>query len=229
MRGYMEQNRLRTEYLIKGLSRLGCTSINPGIRDFSLGVEYLLKLQKETNVDFVSANVYYYESGKRVFEPFVISTVESNNAALNPIKIGILGLCQPKNVLVPEHSSDIQVQSKSLYESIKDPLAKLSKKADIVILLYHGTFSNLKVLMDKNPEIDVVVLGGQYYAANQYQWEMPALVSSPPLGKYLSKLELVLDGNQDIITYHKERLPLDEDVPDDPEMQELIRDYNEEQ
>ena len=224
----MEQNRLRTEYLIKGMSRLGCNIINTGIRDYSLGDEFLLNLQRQTSIDFVSANVYYADSDKRLFEPFVIRSVESVNKDLKPVKVGVIGLCQPRDKLVPVPTGNTQLTSRPFYESVKKPLEKLSKKADIVILLYHGTFNELMELLEKDLDIDVVVLGGQYYRANQYDRTKPILVSTPPLGKYLSKIELTLDGKNNIVTFRKERLPLDEDITDDPEMQELIRQYDNE-
>lgn len=219
----MEENRLKAEYLLKGLSKLGCKTFNLGMRDFAAGEEYLLNLQKKADVDFVSANVVYNDTKDHFVEPFVIRDKDQK-----PLKIGIMGLCQPGDRLVPGQPESKKLISKPLAESIEKPLKKLSKKADIIILLYHGTYNDLMELLEQNINIDVVVLGGQYYRVNQYEREKPILVSTPPLGKYLSKLELVLDEKKNIVTHRKERFPLDENIENDPAMQELIRQYNKE-
>ncbi len=221
-------SELQTEYLIKGFSLLGYDAVNLSIKDFTNGGEFLKQVQKQYNTNFVSSNIEYAESNEPFVENFVTVKLKSNKHANPPfdhISIGILGLCDEREQLLHRKEQEPQLSSTNPIQAAKQMTAKL-KKSDLTVLLFNGRFNTLQEILSAAPEIDIVIMGGEYYRVRSSTTEKTIVASTPSLGKYFGTLTLKLDSNKDIISHTTNRVALDETVPDHEDLARLVQEFD---
>ena len=228
-KGYGTAAALQTEYLLKGMSLLNYDVVNLATKDFTGGGELLKNIGKKFDTPFVSSNIVYSENDKNFVEPYLLKKVSVTNSKSRPpfekLTIGVLGLCDEREALL--HRSDDEAQLKS-YDPLLAAhtfLPKLSK-ADLIVLVYNGRYSQLQQVLEHVDDVDIVIMGGEYYRANHYRGTDIVMASTPSLGKYFSLLTLQLDKNKNIISSKKRQIPLDESIPDNEELDKLVREFS---
>lgn len=204
--------------------------INLGLRDFINGGEFLKKLHEKKKFQFLAGNVFYKDTNKPFAKPFVIRKikahkVEGKKLPFNSLKVGIIGLCDERSILFGDNIAEPGLESKAPASIAKELVDKVRKKADIVVLLYHGKYSQLRPIIAKVKGIDVVVVGGEYYRVDRIESTNPIIVTTPSMGKYVGVLTLQLDDKKNIVSSHKERLPLKENIDSDANFVRLAADY----
>ena len=227
-KGYGTTAQLQTDYLLKGMSLLNYDCINLATKDFPEGGDFLKRMSKKHDIDFVSSNIIYAESGDYFTHPFVMKKISASNGRHLPFKkltIALFGLCDQKERLLPNRFEETPLQSLEPIEAAKKILPQL-KKADLVVLFYNGRFKTLEVLLDQVDGIDIVIMGGEYYRADHYSGKEVIIASTPSLGKYFGTLTVELDQNKNIVASQKRRIPMDEKIADDPKLAELVADFN---
>ncbi len=228
MKGYAANAALQSEFLIKGLSMLGYDAVNLAVKDFSLGGKYLQTMRERYDVPFVAANVQYLETGKPFTNQYLVkklsASAKNGQPAFDKITVGIFGLCDRREALFHENLNEPKVISTDPIPAAKKAVAELSK-CDLVVLLYNGRYQVLEDLLAQVPNIDVVVVGGEYYRVTQSTNRIPVLVTTPSLGKYFGELKLTLNEHKKIINYQNSRIPLDSTVADDPRLSRLVSDF----
>jgi 2',3'-cyclic-nucleotide 2'-phosphodiesterase (5'-nucleotidase family) len=217
-RGMGDESKLQTEYLLKGLGWLGLTTFNVGVRDMMNGGEYLKSISKTANADFISSNIFYNNSTKQYFESSKVIKVKqanrNNRIPIKDIKIGVIGLCDGREVLFNSKIKEKPLSSRIDIGLVQQEINKLKKKSDLIVLLYHGKYAVIEQVAKNTVNVDLIIMGGEYYRADRSQLKNPILVSTPNMGKYLGLLELKLDKDKQILSHSKRRLPLKEDVAD---------------
>ncbi|MBN1465221.1 hypothetical protein JXA02_05630 [candidate division KSB1 bacterium] len=229
-KSYGTTAQLQTDFLLKGLSMLRYDGINLSGKDFSEGGEFLQALRKKHGLDFISANIVYAQEKKQFVEPFIIKklTTSARTAPFKKLTVGILGLCDEKESLLHARFEEAQLQSLAPVAAAQEIVRKLDKQTDLVILLYNGRFNALEALLSQIGGIDIVIMGGEYYRAEQYSDENVIIASSPSLGKYFATLAITIDKDRKITASQKRRIPLDESIQDDPKLAKLVADFDRE-
>jgi len=224
-----EISKLKIDYLIKGFSLLDYSVINLSVRDFVNGGEFVKSLtNKYSNIDFISANIYYKDTAKHFAKPYVIKRVKARTSKGLPFKklaIGIIGLCEKRETLFSNRFQEKMLEAKPPLDIAKTIVPQLRKKVDLVIVLFHGKASALEPILREVKGIDVVVLGGAYSYRNLMKEKRPIIVSSPSLGKYAGYVTLELDKKKNIISEHRQQVALSEKIADDPELAALSKEF----
>jgi len=108
----------------------------------------------------------------------------------------------------------------------KNILENAGNSCDIHVLLSHSGFDVDKTIAEKFKGIDIIV-GGQ----SQTLLEKPVkigetfIVQAGPDAQNVGKLVLSFDENKKIISYDYEITPLTKEIPDDPQIRNLIDKY----
>ena len=228
-KGYGPTAKIQTQFVVKGLKKLGYDAINLSYKDFYLGSAYLKEIEKKQDVKFISGNIFY-EDGNAFAMPYVIKELTPVGNAKLPfkkIKVGILGLGDEREQLLRRKSDEPQLKSTNSVEAAQKIVPKLRKKTDLVILLYNGKFRNLEALLNNVKGIDVVVMGGEYYSVRRFGDGGYLVVSSPSLGKYGNYLSLTLDSNKKIIAHRERSVALDEKIKEDAAFVKLVKEFEE--
>ena len=150
------QSELKAEIGFAALKEMGYVAYNIGERDLLLGIDRLISLQDTSGVPFLSANLFHREN--RVFQPFVLHTV---NLQGNQIQVAIIGILS--------QSFEIQVENAEVGLRLEDPVVvlgdlveQLDPTADYIVLLAHADLAESEGLAVTFPQIDVVVSGHEH-------------------------------------------------------------------
>jgi 5''-nucleotidase/2'',3''-cyclic phosphodiesterase and related esterases len=90
-KGKEESAKLRAKTVMKHTSNMGDYYYNVGVQDFTAGLDFIQEIERTTDVNFLSSNLYDEKTDNLLFNDHVI--LERNN-----IKIAIFGVTRELQV-----------------------------------------------------------------------------------------------------------------------------------
>lgn len=120
----------KAHLIIESLNLMGYDAMGIGDDDLTLGKEFLLEISKKANFPLLSSNILDEESGKLLFQPYLLKKT-------NGLRVGIFSLLSPDNFL---SQSDLRKKGLSFHppiESAQNMVKELQSKTDLIILLSH--------------------------------------------------------------------------------------------
>lgn len=198
--------------IIAAYNALGYDALNISYRDFRHGKQATLDALKEAKFPILSANLVDAKTGKPLFLPYIVQTIEGQTVA-------IIGLCQPPAGLdllpyLQEQLAGIHIEDP--IESLAHCLPIAKAKSDRVIVLYYGTSAGaLAVWRASGRQIDAIGVGG-VIPGDLPTGDGAVLFAADPHGKSLANLTL---GDVPRI----ENIQIDPALHDDPQMQKLLQ------
>jgi 2',3'-cyclic-nucleotide 2'-phosphodiesterase (5'-nucleotidase family) len=223
-------SKVKTGFLVKGLSHLGYDAINVGTADLNAGGEFVKHLNDQYSADFISANLVYANTNEPVFRPYKILDLDPVNMAKNipftSLRVGIFGLLEPRDMLFSGTLNEPPMKSLDPFPIALQTVAELKGQVDVIILLYYGRGNFLEDILKNVPEIDAVAMGGEYFAANRLEREVTTPVgASSTMGKYFNGITLKLNAQKEVIGSDQIRIALTEQIADDPWYLNLVQEY----
>ena len=125
-KGKEESAKLRAKTVMKHTSNMGDYYYNVGVQDFTAGLDFIQEIERTTNVNFLSSNLYDEKTDNLLFDNHVI--LERNN-----IKIAIFGVTR-----------ELQVEMKGVrvegyIDVAKIKIEELKPQVDILVMLVNAT------------------------------------------------------------------------------------------
>ncbi len=206
-------------YLLEGMAMLEYDAINLAEKDLQYGREFLRNLQEEHDLPFVSANVYDRATNELFAPAFLIKHV-------NGKKVGIFGVTLAQGVQ--------RLVDPDVFE-VRDPLAAaeqvvqtLEQECDVIVALAHLGLKGALELAEKVPGIDIVISGHHGTHVRQPHRIGNTVIMQPgSKGKYLGLIEFALQNGQ-VQNLTGKTVALNDRIPDDPRLAELVRRYDDE-
>ena len=211
------QSELKAEIGFAALKEMGYTAYNIGERDLLLGIDRLIYLQDTSGIPFLSANLFHGE--KRIFQPFVLHTV---NVQGNQIQVAIIGmLSQSFEIQVEDTGVDLRLENPVAV--LTDLVEKLDQAADLIVLLAHADFAESEALASTFPLIDVIVSGHEQEELQEdlVFVEKTVLLNTGTKGKAVGQLNIRWSDDGAVPDYKFHVLSLSERLPDSPRIIEL--------
>jgi len=138
---------------------------------------------------------------------------------LNGIKIKIISYIHPDSFFLYPEDFTNKIKIKELTEILKP-----QKDADFLILLSHSGVDNDKKIAEKFDKIDLIIGGHSQTLLNKpLKINNTLIVQSGGNLQYAGKIVLKFDKDKKLINYDYEIIPLVKEIPDDPEISELIK------
>lgn len=212
------QSELKAEIAFTALKEMEYTAFNVGPRDLLLGIEHLKYLSNTSGIPFLSANLFQGE--KRVFQPFVLHTVQLKDFQG---KVAIIGVISKQFEIYAENA-DSDLMLKTPESVLKTLIAQLSSECDFIILLAHADIDRAKSLVKSFPQIDVMIVGDVNANAlkESISIEDTVLINPGRKGKALGILDIQWDPGEKRANSHFQLLTLSERIPDSPRMIEIL-------
>lgn len=181
--------RIRTAFLLQGLSLLHLDAINVTADDLDIGVDTLLEAARRYRLPLISANLHRAGESELLFPPSRI--LEARDPAGRVVaKIGVIGVSPavtpvyptgtiprfglpgypkpPATAPVPADragGSNVQIRreirASSPRKALEEEVARIRPECDCLIVLTRLAVSGARGLVDGVPGIDVVVAGGE--------------------------------------------------------------------
>jgi len=209
------------------MEAIGYDAFTPGNGEFYFGIENLVKQTKLIKFPVLHANVIYKETGKRIFQPYIIKEISG-------VKIAILGL----GIIRINHPSARPLKLLDHVTVAKEFVPMLHDKADLVIALTHIGYNADRVLAEAVPQIDIIV-GGHSHTQLDEPVRIPRtegdgdviIVQAGEYCKFLGQLDVYLQsdesGEYHISKAEGKLLPIDSSIEADKEIVKLLEGYSE--
>lgn len=185
--------------MILGMNEIGYDIFNLGNHEFNFGMDKLNSFiaQANSNLSVLCANVY--KDGKRVFEPYVIKTLE------NGVRVAVIGVVSPwvtkwdaVNLAGYESTSPSEEVGKVIDE------IQASEGADLYVVSAHvglnseyGGGDSATAIAEENSEVSAIIMGHTHEIKSNTKVGNAILVQPANNGSSLGKIELTLEKNKD--------------------------------
>jgi len=201
-------------------------AIGLGDQEFFRGVSFLTGLMEESELPFVATNLFFYSQifEKRLDLP---SAQREIIVERNGIRFGILSLIDPAIFNFYPKRVREEVVVTDYEELLKDRIAEIKGRSDVVVLLSHLGIDGDRELVEKFSGIDIIV--GSH---TQSVMEEPEVVGETIIvqagkdGYYVGQLKLSFDESNNITAHEGSLVPMDIVLPNDPAVIDMIIEYN---
>lgn len=190
----------------KGMAMLGYDVMAVGNHEFDNPFATLLKQQQWANFPFISANIYYKNTKKRVFPSHVTKE-------LDDLKVVVFGLTTEDTPVKSDPNNTRDFKFVAAVEEAKSLVPKLRSEADVLIALTHmGHYANGEhgadapgdVTLARNVDgIDLIVGGHSQKPLHEADVQNGTLiVQAHEWGKFVGRVDLeFLDGKLKLVRY----------------------------
>ena len=165
---------------------MGYHAIGIGDDDLSLGKKFLIELSKTSNIPLLSSNVMDEDSGKPLFQRYLIKEV-------NGLKVGIFSLLSPDVFLGLSDPRKKGLIFQDPFETAQEMVRELGPQTDLIILLSHLSYPKGVELAQKILGIHIIA-GGHTGAqlSNPPVIKNTIILQTTSKGMYTGKLDLTL-------------------------------------
>jgi 2',3'-cyclic-nucleotide 2'-phosphodiesterase (5'-nucleotidase family) len=142
----------RARLILKSFELMGYHAIGIGDDDLSLGKKFLLELSKMSNVPFLSSNLIDEDSGKPLFQRYIIKEV-------NGLKVGIFSLLSQDLFLGLSDPRRKGLIFQDPLETAQKMVREFGPQTDLVILLSHLSYPKDVELAQKISGVHIIIGG----------------------------------------------------------------------
>ena len=177
------QSLTRAKLISRAYKRTGVAAINVGHLDLAQGLEFL-RDEASRGLPLISSNLVEPETGKPIFQPYIIKKV-------NKSRIAFFGLLSPPvNLNIPKTERE-KFLVRDPAETARAVLARLRGKADVIILLSALDQYSQQEVAKTVSGIHFILGGsdGRYVPSPIWERQTP-IVESYRNGMYIGKLKL---------------------------------------
>jgi 5'-nucleotidase len=208
----------KTRFMFDLMARLGYDFVTLGDRELRHGYEAVSDMLSEhPEIQVVSANITD-KDGKPLWPEFTV--IERGGA-----RVAITGLTDGKpygNAVTRNEIEKSEFSFGNVRSTLREVIPKMRRDADVVVVLLQETPAEARRIIDEIPGMDVVIVGNNPgYTFTPDRIANTLLVRGGDQGKYLSLLELYVDGGS-IVDYFGEGKPLAKRIEDEPEIKSII-------
>ncbi|RPJ08840.1 MAG: bifunctional metallophosphatase/5'-nucleotidase [Deltaproteobacteria bacterium] len=180
----------RAHLIVKSLNMIGYDAVGIGDDDLSLGIDFLLKISRETKVPFLSSNLVDEKSDKLLFPPYLIKEVRG-------FRVGMFSLLSPEVFLGQADERKKGITLRNPIETARNMVAELKPKSDLIILLSHLSYPKDVQLAQTVPGIHIIAGGHSgIHLAHPPVLQNTIIVQTSGKGMYGGRLELTLFRSQ---------------------------------
>jgi 5'-nucleotidase/UDP-sugar diphosphatase len=233
--GTPQSDMLDAEPDFKGMAELGYDVMALGNHEFDNSLQTIFKQRKWAGFPFISANIYYKNSARRVFPSHIVKEVDD-------LKVTIMGLTTEDTPIKsnPLYSKDLRFVP--VVEEAKKVVPYLRKNTDVLIAVTHaghypdenrGSNAPGDVAIARAvPGIDLIVGGHTQIPLFEPDVQNGTLiVQAYEWGKYVGKVDLeILDGKVSLKGYKLIPVNLKSSpvkIAQDTNMEQFLRPFKE--
>lgn len=211
-------------------------AVGLGPHDFDYGKKTLLNYRKAFHIPWVSANVVVRNNFQNFMRPYVLKYAG--------VRVGMIGFSNPDTPSMTRRENVSGLIFNPPGASAKGLHSILKKDADLFIALSQSGLEADKKFAKDNPFLHVIIGGFSRTLMTKPVVETkadgslagPLIVQAGSQGLYLGRLDLTVEGHRDPKTkkesynvrdYKYQLMPITADLPEDPQMVELLDKYKE--
>lgn len=186
--------------------------------EFAYTPKGFYELTQELSYPMLAMNVYRKESNERFFKPYTVITVGGVRIGLAGIASNIVDKTMPPHFSEGVYFTDGRDELPGVINSLRS-----EEKVDLVVLVSHLGFPQDMQLMADIPGVDVDLSAHTHHRLAVPARQQTALVTQAGShGSFLTRLDLVIDGNQ-IVDFEHHLIEVTEATPPDAEVAQMVQ------
>ncbi|MDE0107667.1 MAG: bifunctional UDP-sugar hydrolase/5'-nucleotidase [Bryobacterales bacterium] len=198
-------------------NRLGFDAHCLGNHEFDYGWEKIAEFQRVTDAPILAANVLNAQ-GERLVPPTAVLTA-------GDLRIGVVGALTAGLARLIKPAQAGPWRATPLVESLRDPVAEMNARADLVVVLGHLFDDEDEAILRGLRDVDVLV-GGHDHGGRDTELLIDGRIGVKlrPYGRELGRLEIAFDRDAGKIVQHRwQRIPISQDrFPAKPDIAALV-------
>jgi 2',3'-cyclic-nucleotide 2'-phosphodiesterase (5'-nucleotidase family) len=176
----------KARLILKSFNLMGYHAIGIGDDDLSLGKKFLIDLSKISQIPFLSSNVIDEDSGKPLFERYLIRNIKG-------LKVGIFSLLSQDLFLGSSDPRKKGLILRDPVETAQEMVRELGSQTDFIILLSHLGYPKDMELAQKISGIHIIVGGHTgVHLSTPPVIKNTIILQTSSQGKYAGRLDLTL-------------------------------------
>ena len=192
--------KLRAKTVIEHTSKMGDYYYNVGVQDFTAGLSFIKEIENQSNVYFLSANLYDNKSDTLLFNDHII--IERDN-----LKIGMFGVTRELQIELTGIKVDDYIVT------AKKKINELRSQVDILVMLVNATQTHFGPFVKELNGVDYIFSS---LDASRTRPEIQQ-VSGKPLeykmgvqGKYIGRCDIeIIEKGKPIVDVSNQKMMLD--------------------
>jgi 2',3'-cyclic-nucleotide 2'-phosphodiesterase (5'-nucleotidase family) len=210
------------------LNAVGCNALTLGNNEFKAtedltAQKYLFDRINQAKFPILCANIRVAKDGSYLPEvlPFIVLDMDGE-------KVGIFGVSASRIADYPQTKGFIVDDPLKTAEKV---FPEVAAESELVLALTHIGFNEDKKLAKRLPKLAAIIGGDSHTVLEKpfCQNRIP-IVQAGDNGRFLGRLDLFFELEDGVLVlkeYKGELIPIDESVPEDPEIKALIRSFME--
>jgi len=209
------------EPMLEAMNAMGYDAMGIGAYELLQGLDVFAARRAEANFPFVSANLLTRD-GTLLAEPYII--VERGG-----IKVGIIGITEPDGEIFMRTSGLTgMLKTRDAADTLAEYIPLVRAKADIIVVLSRLGLDRDRTIAGEVPGIDVIIgSNARTLMEKPERVGDTIIVQQGYQGEWLGRTEIAYDEGWKIVTAETLSIALTPDYPDDPELAEIARRWNE--
>lgn len=230
-------NEYRGEAEIRALTAAGLDGAVIANHEFDAGAENLAdRIMGYAGFPMLAANYDFQDADLPWATELEDLVYPSYLYELDGLRVGVIGLANLSSLnSLDEQLNSLGIRVVDIGEAIPREAANLrAAGADIVVAVSHMGLDDDKEIARDYPEIDLI-LGGHHHVAldpplvveNEATGKQVVVCHSGAFAKFVGRLDVVVQDGA-ILSHSYQLFPIDRTVPKDPEVQQILDEYEEE-
>jgi 2',3'-cyclic-nucleotide 2'-phosphodiesterase (5'-nucleotidase family) len=219
-----EDKRINGRQMVDVLNAIGLNWVTFGNHEFDYKYEVLQDRLNESKFEWISSNTFYNTGSSAV--PFKQNGNELPEYRIlevpgylknNPIKIGIAGICINAN-------KQPYVSYNDYYETAKQTYAKIKDSINYLIGITHLSIDEDKKLAAELPELRLI-MGGHEHVNMKYRVGETIITKADANARTIYVHRLIFSEQNKLLEIKSELISIDETVPEDPLVKDLVDEW----
>ncbi len=203
------------EQMVAALNAAGLDIATFGNHEFDFGLDVLRQRIAESKWTWVASNVT-----DRVGRPLE-GTVPYLVRTYGGLRVGFIGLCLTTQEIRQEDQADLRLLD-PLESAAKYLPALREQQVDVVVAVTHLTLAEDQKLVERFPEIDIVV-GGHEHSPITVTQNRTLISKAGSEAEYVARIDVARRGTQ--VDRHFELVPVDARLPDEPATARVVAEF----
>jgi 5'-nucleotidase len=205
------------EQMVAALNAAGLDLATLGNHEFDFGDDVLIQRMRESRFAWVVSNVVDTITNQPIggAAPYLVKTFGS-------LKVGFLGLCLDTDEITPDKLKHTRIIDP--IDAAGQHLPALKREgAAVIVAVTHMTFATDRALIEKYPEIDLVIGGHEHFLITAT--ENRTLISKAGSdAKTVARIDVNRQPGGTVERFY-ELLPMTSTIPDDPHTAAVIKSF----
>jgi 5'-nucleotidase len=203
--------------MIAALNAAGLDIATLGNHEFDFGADVLIQRMREANWQWLVSNVIDTNTGKPIggAAPYLVRQ-------FGPLKVGFIGLCLTSSEITKDNLNHTRLVDP--LETAAEYLPILKREgANVIVAVTHLAFATDRALVEKFPEIDLVIGGHEHYVITAT--ENRTLISKAGSdARDVARIDVKRQPSGMVERFF-ELMPITSAIPDEPRTAEVVASY----